>query len=196
MFPIRPAPRQRTCTYAWLPPGDGGFTPEECERIIAMGATGLETSTIYGDKVDLSVRSSQVKPLALDPGTGWIFERVRAAAVGVNARWWDFELSGIYPWLQLLRYDKTQHQVWHRDGVVGTFSNRKLSVSVQLSDPRAYKGGELQFFPENGGVTPPRDQMTQGTIVFFPAWLVHQVTPVTKGTRWSLVTFVEGPPFR
>jgi PKHD-type hydroxylase len=194
MFPIPSRPSENTCSYAYMA-GPRGFTATECDRIIALGLQ-YEVSRIYGDKIDASVRSSEVAPIALGDDTTWVFERIRAAAVAVNSRWWNFDLTGIYPYLQLVRYQKTQHQSWHRDGIDGAFSHRKLTVSVQLTDQRAFKGGSLQFLDELEPTIPPPEHLAQGNIVFFPGYQLHQVTPVTKGTRHALLTFIEGPPFR
>ena len=71
-------------------------------------------------------------------------------------------------------------------------SSRKISIVVQLSDPLEYEGGELQI---SDGGTNRVCEKTKGTIIIFPSYLLHRVTPVTKGTRRSLVLWVTGPPF-
>ena len=85
---------------------------------------------------------------------------------------------------------------WHHDV---DFKNphpyhRKLSLTLQLSDPKDYEGGEFEF--ENGIDELPEDYREKGTILIFPSFYKHQVKPVTKGTRHSLVTWVEGPHWR
>ena len=60
-------------------------------------------------------------------------------------------------------------------------SRRKLSVSVQLSRPEEYEGGDLQFMVV-GGYEPVT---AIGSAITFPSYLLHRVTPVTKGTRWG-----------
>jgi PKHD-type hydroxylase len=72
---------------------------------------------------------------------------------------------------------------------------------VQLSDPDEYEGGALEFFGLDGDETDAaadrRTKMRQrGTVVTFPAFEYHRVTPLTAGTRRSLVCWVGGPPFR
>lgn len=86
---------------------------------------------------------------------------------------------------------------WHYDTfwASGRAYDRKLSVVVQLSDPADYDGGDFQF---DTGI-PQLDQFAvrqQGTILVFPSFLTHRVTPVTRGTRRSLVSWIEGPKFR
>jgi len=79
---------------------------------------------------------------------------------------------------------------------------RKLSVTVSLSDNKDYKGGELQFYlnspklKEKDKIKICEEVKTQGSIVVFPSHLWHRVTPVTKGTRYSLVMWNLGLPWK
>ena len=75
------------------------------------------------------------------------------------------------------------------------FSVRKLSVSIQLTDPKKYKGGELKLYDgeDQYGVIMNKNQ---GALVVFPSYVLHEVTPVTKGERNSLVTWVSGNQFK
>ena len=74
--------------------------------------------------------------------------------------------------------------------------HRKLSFSAQLSNSDDYEGGDLVFdLPEE--LTPAKDAMRkQGTVIIFPSFLRHMVTPVTKGERHSMVSWIEGLNFR
>ena len=70
---------------------------------------------------------------------------------------------------------------------------RKLSVTVQLSDPGTYAGGDLQL----GAVGQPGPELRgQGSIIVFPAFVEHRVTPMTSGQRYSLVAWLSGPCWR
>ena len=76
---------------------------------------------------------------------------------------------------------------------------RKLSVTVSLSDPSDYDGGDLKF--DLGPHAPKRfhtceEIRPRGSIIVFPSHIHHQVTPVTRGTRYSLVAWNLGRPFR
>ena len=70
---------------------------------------------------------------------------------------------------------------------------RKLSLVVQLSDPEDYEGGDLEIYT---GHEPLVVKKKKGMTAFFPSYQLHGVTPVTKGTRYSLVVWVHGPAFR
>jgi PKHD-type hydroxylase len=96
--------------------------------------------------------------------------------------------------IQYTEYDESYqgHYDWHIDVGIHESSRRKISIVVQLSDPVEYEGGELQI--NYGGQHVICDK-TKGTIIMFPSYLLHRVTPVTKGTRRSLVLWVTGPPF-
>ena len=78
---------------------------------------------------------------------------------------------------------------WHVD--MGAVNNRKLSLVCHLSDPSEYEGGELQI--NNGKISTVENDM--GKVIIFPSFLLHRVTPVTKGIRRTLVLWVNGPPF-
>ena len=67
---------------------------------------------------------------------------------------------------------------------------RKISMSLVLSDPDEYEGGQLEIWGKS------IDVYKKGSIIFFPSWMPHRVTPVTKGTRYSLVMWFIGAPFK
>jgi PKHD-type hydroxylase len=74
----------------------------------------------------------------------------------------------------------------------GAMSQRKLSLTLQLSPPEAYEGGGLEFF----GAGELSVSRLQGTLIAFPSFLHHRVTPITRGKRESLVMWWHGPAFR
>ena len=64
---------------------------------------------------------------------------------------------------------------------------RKISIVVQLTDPSDYEGGDFQFRNYGGNVETMGVLRQRGTVLVFPSWIEHQVTPVTKGKRQTLV---------
>ncbi|MFT7073376.1 MAG: PKHD-type hydroxylase [Patiriisocius sp.] len=66
-------------------------------------------------------------------------------------------------------------------------------MTIQLSDPNDYEGGDLRFMINKEIVNAPKEK---GTIIIFPSFIMHRVTPITKGTRQSIVGWVSGPPYR
>lgn len=127
-------------------------------------------------------------------------------AANCNSGWnYDF-----FRWesAQFTIYKKNQYYHWHADTTTeasleenankGTL--RKLSMSLQLSDEKDYKGGDLQFdikdVKKKNTIITDKKLRQKGTIVVFPSYIWHRVTPVTKGTRYSLVLWNLGYPFR
>ena len=114
--------------------------------------------------------------------------------------------------VQFARYRNGGHYDWHKDssGINSYGETRKLSLTFSLSDPKTYEGGYLEFY--NGG-RPMKDMelsdgrkilgsqirediRDQGSVIVFDSNDFHRVTPVTKGTRYSLVCWTVGPNFR
>lgn len=87
------------------------------------------------------------------------------------------------------KYDWHHDVDWNKnDG-----GDRKLSVTVQLSDPEDYEGGHFEFLEVEQPSSEIRDK---GTVLVFPSYLHHRVTPVTSGVRKTLVAWFEGPTWR
>ena len=104
-----------------------------------------------------------------------------------------------------------EHYGWHADGWQTPYNRphnlkehgkiRKLSVTCQLTDPSEYKGGELEFkvLLDSTGQTRTytcKEALPKGSIIVFPSYTVHKVKPVTAGTRYSLVLWNLGWPFK
>ena len=112
----------------------------------------------------------------------------------LNDRNWNFDLFSFNEHLQFTEYCAPGGKY---DSHVDTWFGgpiRKLSIVVQLSDENEYEGGDLRaFFSIERPMPLPR---TRGTLIAFPSYVLHQVTPVTHGTRHSLVGWVTGNPFK
>ena len=94
--------------------------------------------------------------------------------------------------VQLSRYTLGQFYNKHVDfnGNSNTKSyTRKLSMSVQLSDENSYEGGDLIIFYSGEKYIAPK---VKGTVIVFDSRLTHEVTPITKGERYSLVKWFHG----
>lgn len=164
------------------------FSPEECRRILALGSQQAQRQGMIDDSERSPMRRSQVKFLLPDNSTGWLFYKLSALFRRVNAAY-QYDLAG-FEALQLASYSPGDYYDWHMDLGPGRMSTRKLSLSLQLSDAEDYEGGDLEFM--NVKERTPRDI---GTLIVFPAFLAHRVTPVKRGTRKSLVAWVSGVPF-
>lgn len=169
------------------------FTPEELDAIIEVGNSAeLFKASTYGEQDDKN-RNSYVTFLYPNEFTNWIFAKMAATIVSMNDQFFGFDLSGMEQGLQFTRYTAPgEHYDWHIDRGYKT-PVRKLSVSVQLSDPATYKGGELELM---FGRKAQKVERRRGMFTFFPSYVLHRVRPVTQGTRYSLVCWVSGPPFK
>jgi len=98
--------------------------------------------------------------------------------------------------LQYTVYNEGEHYNWHVDTIdeIETDLIRKLSFTIQLSDPEDYSGGELQFLDDgNHTFFAPKER---GTIIIFDSRLRHRVRKVKSGSRKSVVGWIEGPAWR
>jgi hypothetical protein len=103
---------------------------------------------------------------------------------------WNYQL-GRPEQIQLTAYDKDGFYGWHEDWAPFSVNTtiRKVSVVALLSDPSEFEGGILQI-----DVGACQDiEMKRGSVVAFPSFLTHQVTPVTSGKRYSAVCWIHGP---
>ena len=168
------------------------FTPEECAKIIKIGEGKIpQKATVFGEKQD--VRDSSISWLYACDDMEWAFQRVTGAIMNLNERFFKFDLFGMTEGFQFTRYDAPSGKYgMHIDKGTGG-AVRKLSITIQLSAPEDYEGGKLfvQFSDEPDAL--PTDQ---GKLLAFPSYVLHEVQPVTKGTRYSLVAWVTGKPFK
>lgn len=120
-------------------------------------------------------------------------------AANINAEW-NLILNGLEA-IQLGKYSIGGHYDWHRDTAIYNDVDiqaglvRKLSMSILLNDPSEFEGGELEIEFSNGEIAKnllPK----QGSIVVFPSFMRHRVSPTTLGTRYTAVTWANGPQFK
>jgi PKHD-type hydroxylase len=172
------------------------FSADECDRILELAgeleAAGvLEAGQIGGEGGDKVVRDVAVTFVMPDERSAWIFQRLGEVVAQANSDAYGADLEGFAQGFQLSCYEPGQHYGWHVDMGVGGSASRKLSVTLQLSEPDDYAGGDLEFWvPELNA------NRARGSMTVFPSWTVHRVSPVTRGRRWSLVSWISGPRWR
>lgn len=148
-----------------------------------------------GGKFEAEVRSSKIKWVPYNEEWNWVYERIMSMVYQANQKLWKFDIFKSEP-IQYTEYHDYDngHYTWHHDFGSGFSSHRKISVSVQLSEGTSYVGGDLQLQVAGGDIdTAPRES---GQVIIFPSYLLHRVTPVTSGTRKSLVMWVGGNHFK
>jgi PKHD-type hydroxylase len=180
--------------YYWFA---DGFTSDELHRIEGMtlrlpfqkASTGEDDSSKISD-----YRTSRIKWCPQNEEWKWVYEKLHNMISEANNIMWKFDLTAMNESIQYTEYYEDGGQYdWHMDCGIGIQNQRKISVTVQLSDPSDYEGGNLDFNMGGGELTAPR---AKGAAVIFPSFYLHRVTPLTKGTRKSFVLWVGGEPYR
>lgn len=177
---------------------ENGFSDDQINEIIRIGESlQLNQAVVGGQKPgeDISnIRKSKTSWIKLNNETSWLYDSMAYIARQINGQFFDFDLYGFCEDFQYTVYDSdNDHYNWHLDKGASTLSPRKLSIVLQLSNPNEYEGGDLELFVGGG---PTIAQKKRGLVYIFPSWVLHRVTPVTRGTRRSLVIWITGPKFK
>ena len=181
-----------------------GLPIEFCNKIISQANTQNKNKASVSNK-DSTKRISNITWL----NESWINETLKPYIDKANqdCGWnlqWDYTEKA-----QFTEYEKGQYYKWHIDQLDKPYGERfdkdwqgkvrKLSVTVSLSDPEDYEGGRLEFYtstPYEQKVISCDQILDKGSLVVFPSFIWHQVTPITKGTRKSLVLWNLGYPYK
>lgn len=172
------------------------FSQAERDKIIQYWSNnhrqGKLQETTTTTKLDQNIRRSKIARVDVQK-EAWIMQRLLKVLDVANS-FYQFDLTnGIVEPAQIAGYSEEDNGVyeWHLD--IGPANlTRKLSVSIPLNDPSEYQGGE---FVLNYGA-PVEHKQEAGNAIVFPSYFLHKVSPVTKGVRYSLVTWVHGPKWR
>lgn len=198
------------------------LTPRFCDELLKYGKSQQEQLALTGGQTN---KVNQGKPLdekdILDLkkkrdsnivwlSDRWIYKEIQPYIHQANRlAGWNFDWS-FSEACQFTKYGPGQHYGAHCDSWEAPYDNpsnpdthgkiRKLSVTCSLSDPSEYEGGELEFQFRNQDDPTLKKKCTEilprGSIVVFPSHVWHEVRPVTKGIRYSLVIWSLGYPFR
>jgi PKHD-type hydroxylase len=199
IYPIPPRQSKgKDYTAYW----EGFLNNEEINKILSY-PEWLKTSDAYignsSEKtiINKNARTTDINWLGLNQETIWIWEKLTNVVADVNSQFFKYDLTGCYEPIQLGIYKELNqgHYDWHIDACP-TDKNvpRKLSMSLLLSDPSEFEGVELQIKSCNDEIQTL--EMIKGRAWFFPSYMLHRVTPVTKGVRRSLVLWIGGPEFK
>mgnify|MGYP003121602632 CR=1 FL=1 len=176
------------------------FSPEFCEEIIKLQKNTMVKGGVgTGGDVNKKVRNSEICFFNGSVKYFQLYKPILELVSRVNNQFYEFDLFEPETF-QLTKYDEKNKGFYkpHEDGFYENPPNqlvRKLSMSAQLTSPEYYEGGQLEF-PDDKHNFVEEDAREQGTVVFFPSYLKHGVQPVTKGIRYSLVSWFVGPSFR
>jgi PKHD-type hydroxylase len=194
-FDLETSPHEQG--YAWW---KGAFNAEQLDRLVAQLDTlpKVEAQISGTDVVKDKVRNSKVAWVPMDQDHTWIYLIIADVFKTVNRDRFGFHLTGVeslqYTTYEYVEGQKPEHYNWHIDKLAKNEvqSQRKLSMAMQLSQPTDYEGGDLILDGHETFCVPKE----YGLMHFFPSYTKHRVTPVTMGTRKSLVAWAHGPEFK
>lgn len=186
---------------------DNAFTDDELKKVEEYcDEQGTQRGSIFGfgpEKTAEEVekfRTSDIGFHSRNADTSWIFDRLNFVIQSANEMFFNYHLNG-YSFFQYTTYkaEEKGRYDWHMDMAVGQSSRentephpRKLSVTLLLNDD--FEGGEFQINLSKED-QPETIKIPKGRAVLFPSYVLHRVTPVTKGIRKSLVVWTLGPKF-
>jgi PKHD-type hydroxylase len=170
------------------------FNKQELKQIVKYcHSLPKETATV--DRPDLyeKIRVSDIAWVKFNNDCKWFYDKLAFNIDSLNQSFYQFDLTGFtnYQFTEYKASEQGKYD-WHMDTQLGTnpqFSTRKLSATLLLNDN--FNGGDFEF---KDLIEQPK--MSAGTLIVFPSFLMHRVTPVTKGIRNSLVCWCVGPKFK
>jgi len=174
-----------------------GFSKEELELIeSSVSEIPWQKAVAVGGGED--IRDSRIKWVPQNEQWRWLYKKLCDMAIQANDALWKFDLNQIPEQIQYTEYNAPSgHYDWHVDIGPGVLSCRKISITVQLSEPDEYEGGELQLFRGGSSDGPHTEALKKAGCVFiFPSYLMHRVKPITDGTRKSFVLWLGGGHYK
>lgn len=191
--------RNTTFASAWAVPGV--MSPEQIAKLSDNAQAFPEQDAVVTRgterEVNNDVRRSKLRWLWPTDETQWVFELLSRHIVHANSEVFHLDIDQLVDQLQFTEYH-AEYQGNYDAHVDNTYTNtddhlvrRKLSFTLQLSDPASYEGGDLELYPSS--LQPSVAPRAQGTLILFRSHIIHRVLPVTKGVRYSLVGWASGP---
>lgn len=171
-----------------------GFSSEELEKVEELVKTLEDNKAIIQAGADESYRKSTIKWIPQNQDTYWLYDKLANLARIANNELWNFDLHTIPELIQYTEYyEDGGHYDWHMDVGPNETSHRKVSLTVQLSDSDEYEGGNFEMLTGRDIKTASRGK---GAVVVFPSYILHRVTPITKGKRRSFVLWLGGGHYK
>ena len=178
-----------------------GFSSEELAKIyrdVASIPFHKAATGEFNEGTDKSVRSSSIKWIPQSQQWAWLYDKMMNMIIEANDSLWNFDLHSVLDNIQYTEYYDVDggHYGWHQDIGPGHLSTRKISITVQLSDTDEYEGGDLEYWRGGDISNVQKAPRGKGVVFIFPSFMMHRVTPVTKGTRRSFVLWVGGSHYK
>jgi PKHD-type hydroxylase len=159
----------------------------------SKGRTGIAELGTDTDSYQTNNRDiAYITPM---PYSKWLYDLLFPLALESNEKLFHLDIDIVTDPIHYVIYpDDGGHLDWHMDTGAYGVNKRKIAMTVQLSDPSEYEGGEFEiWFGGQQSVVVPREK---GDVICFPAFCMHRVRPITKGQRKCLVFWTGGRPFR
>ena len=176
------------------------FTPQQCQMIVDAGHQQKPEKALVGGGPkgahDTKKRVTTISwiPFAKMPE---MYKQIENQLSIVNLNHFGFDGVTLTEPAQFTEYPKGGFYDWHMDlnafGQEGQNPIRKISMTLLLSDPKDFTGGDLMFSEMGDNKPLP---LKQGQAIFFASFLRHKVAPVKKGIRRSMVMWFGGPPLK
>ena len=123
------------------------FSKEECQTIINIAKDkGLIKGTTFNDNKTKDVRDSKICWLYPIDKMEWVFRRVTDITLNLNERFFKFDLFGLNEGFQFTNYEAPSGKYGKHVDRATNIPVRKLSISIQLTNPKEYEGGELKLY--------------------------------------------------
>jgi PKHD-type hydroxylase len=159
----------------------------------SKGRTGIAELGTDTDSYQTNNRDiAYITPM---PYSKWLYDLLFPLALEANEKLFHFDIDIVTDPIHYVIYPEDGgHLDWHMDTGAYGVNKRKIAMTIQLSDPSEYEGGEFEiWFGGQQSVIVPREK---GDVICFPAFCMHRVRPITKGQRKCLVFWTGGRPFR
>jgi PKHD-type hydroxylase len=169
------------------------ISQEDIDRIVsAAHQKTVQPATVFSSSEALpDIRNCTVRWLQDD----WIEQRLWSFIKEANRSHFHVAVEPKSE-IQFTEYQAEQgaHYGWHHDVNWNgqTELDRKLSITIQLSDSDDYEGGDFEF----DEVKTTADFRAKGTVLVFPSYLRHRIHPIISGRRIALVAWFFGPRWR
>lgn len=169
------------------------LSPAQCHRLLKDASSlASREGLVFGPQglgeVNRDSYFAREQFIGLEPRFAWLFERLDRALANA-ADYFGMPAVRMHEMPRLLSYGEGGRFGWHVDGAPGRAGGRLLTLSIQLSEPLAYEGGELQV--RCGDSIAPASKAL-GTATAFEAFRLHRVSPVDQGQRLALVAWGYG----
>jgi len=181
-------------SFYWI--FDNVVSADKCKEFIDLAGDSFHKAEVGGNE---SLNTGSINEETRKTNIFWsdhkeLFQlATKYGQIANKQAGWNLDVKAIESF-QIGQYNLGGHYTWHPDssGMIVNEENLSRKISMVLWLNEDFDGGEFQFhkcYINENTIKP-----SIGTMVFFPSWIVHRVKPVTKGVRYSAVSWLLGKP--